>query len=120
MKIKLPIKVTNEANSREHWHKKALRHSRQKDAIRFSLCSKISDTLLPCTIKLTRIAPRKMDIWDNIPMGFKFILDAICELLIPGKAIGQADNDSRIRVEYDQKKGEKGEYAIEIEIIQSG
>jgi len=119
MKFKLPIKTVNEANSREHWHKKATRHTRQKEATRFILASKVDETCLPCQIIFTRIAPRKLDQWDNLPMSFKWILDSLSELLIPGKATGQADSDNRIQVKYEQKKGDVGEYAIEIEIIPS-
>lgn len=117
MKIKLPIKTVNEANSREHWHKKAVRHTKQKDAIKFALVNRITPDLLPCTIKLTRVAPRKLDQWDNLPMSFKWILDTLASLLVPNKAIGQSDSDNRIQVIYDQIKGIPHEYAIEIEII---
>lgn len=117
MKIKLPIKTVSEANlSREHWTKKHKRHKSQKEAIYFALVNKITPDMLPCTIKLTRIAPRKLDKWENLPCSFKFILDSIASLLVPNKAIGQADSDPRIQVEYDQIKGGIGEYAIEIEI----
>jgi len=117
MKFKLPIKTVNEANSREHWTKKAKRHTKQKDAIKYSLANHLDDSCLPCTIKLTRIAPRKLDQWDNLPMAFKWILDSLCSILIPGKAIGQSDSDKRIQVRYDQIRGVPHEYAIEIEII---
>ena len=118
MIIKLPIKTVSEANlSREHWTKKHKRHKMQKEAIRLACSNRITPDMLPCTIKLTRIAPRKLDQWENLPCSFKFILDSIASLLVPGKAIGQADSDNRIKVKYDQIKGGVGEYAIEIEII---
>lgn len=120
MKIKLPIKTVSEANlSREHWTKKHKRHKLQKEAIRFALANRVTPDMLPCTIKLTRIAPRKLDQWENMPMSQKYILDAICELLVPNKAIGQADSDNRIQVRYEQIKGIPHEYAIEVEIIRS-
>ena len=120
MKIKLPIKTVSEANlSREHWTKKHKRHKLQKEAIKLACSSRITPDLLPWTIKLTRIAPRFLDSHDNLPMAFKFILDSLASLLVPGKANGQADNDKRIQVRYDQIKGIPHEYAIEIEIISS-
>lgn len=120
MKFKLPIKTVSEANlSREHWTKKHKRHKAQKEAIKFGLANRLDETCLPCTIKITRIAPRKLDSFENLPCSLKYINDAICELLIPGKAIGQADSDMRIQTMCDQRKGDKGEYAIEIEIIPS-
>lgn len=118
MKIKLPIKTVSEANlSREHWTKKHKRHKMQKEAIKLACSNRITPDLLPCTIKLTRIAPRFLDKHDNLPMSQKYVLDAICELLVINKAIGQADNDERIQVIYEQIKGIPHEYAIEIEII---
>ena len=118
MKIKLPIKTVSEANlSREHWTKKHKRHKKQKEAIRFALANRVTPEMLPCLIKLTRIAPRFLDSHDNLPMSQKYVLDAICELLVKNKAIGQADNDKRRQVTYDQIKVVPLEYGIEIEII---
>lgn len=117
MKMKLPIKVYSEANSNDHWCKKSARHKKQKEAIFYELREHIYEKMLPCKIKLTRIAPRKLDVHDNLPFSFKWIFDSICELLIPGKAVGRADDDNRIQVEYDQRKGDLNEYAMEIEII---
>jgi hypothetical protein len=119
MKIKLPIKVYNEANNTDHWTKKAARHKKQKIAIYCMLKDVVTPEMLPCKIILTRISPRKLDQHDNLPMAFKFILDSVASLLVPGKAIGQADSDKRISVEYDQRKGEKYECAMEIEIIKA-
>lgn len=120
LKIKLPIKTVSEANKTgEHWTKKHARHTRQKTAIRMCLINKIVPEMLPCTIIFTRIAPRKLDKDENLPMAFKNIKDYVCDLLIPGKQMGRADSDERIQVKYDQKKGEVGEYAIEIEIVKT-
>jgi len=118
LKIKLPIKVYNEANNTDHWAKKAARRKKQKIAIYCMLKDVIVPEMLPCKIKMTRIAPRKLDFADNLPFAFKGILDSIASLLIPNKAVGQSDSDKRIQVEYDQIKGGVGEYALEIEIIQ--
>lgn len=118
MIIKLPIKTVSEANlTREHWTKKHKRHKLQKEAIMLGCSNRITPDMLPCTIKLTRIAPRFLDLHDNLPMAFKFILDSLASLLVPNKANGQADSDSRIQVRYDQIKGIPHEYAIQIEII---
>jgi len=117
MKMKLPIKVYNEANNTDHWSKKAARRKSQKLAIYCTLKDVVTPEMLPCKIILTRISPRKLDQHDNLPYAFKGILDSLCSLLVPDKAIGQADSDSRIQVEYRQSKGEKYECAMEIEIL---
>jgi hypothetical protein len=119
MKIKLPIKVYNEANGSDHWTKRAARRKSQKQAIKLLCSSCIDPSLLPCVIKLTRISPRKLDNAENLPYAFKGIIDAIAELLIPGKAIGRADGDPRMKFEFDQAKGYKYECAMEIEIVRS-
>ncbi len=130
LKIKIPIKTVSEANKAtkrykigsitkykaEHWTETAKRHRLQKSAVRVYLNGKIDESWLPCLVTITRIAPRKLDHRDNLPMSQKWICDAICELLIPGKATGHADSDNRIQVKYEQIKGIPKEYAIEVEI----
>ena len=117
LSVKLPIRTVSEGNlSSEHWTKKHRRHKNQKEAVKYAMTSKMNADMLPCIIKLTRIAPRQLDSHDNLPMAFKFILDTLASLLVPGKAIGQADSDNRIGVEYEQIRGLPHEYAINIEI----
>jgi len=115
----MPIKTTSEANSREHWHKKAQRHSMQKMAVKSFMNVDRPDIRSPCLIKLTRIAPRKLDRYENLPMSMKYILDQICDYIHPGKAAGRADDDPNIHVEYSQEKGLPKEYAIRIEITKN-
>ena len=115
--MKLPIKVFNEANNTDHWSKKAARRKNQKQAIKLLCSSSINPSLLPCVVKLTRISPRKLDNAENLPYAFKGIIDAIAELLVPGKAIGRADSDPRMKFIFDQVKGVKYECAMEIEIV---
>lgn len=117
MKMKLPIKVFNEANSNDHWSKKNARRQSQKRSILLLCKPFLSGVQLPCKIKLTRISPRKLDIRDNLPYAFKGIVDAIFEIFFPGKAIGRADDNTSIEIIYDQKKGALNEYAMEIEIL---
>ena len=50
-------------------------------------------------------------------MSFKTFVDSICGLLNPKQQIGQADNDKRIQVKYEQMKGIPKEYAILVEIL---
>lgn len=114
-----PLETTSEANSREHWHKKAVRHTKQKDIVKLCLRSKIKQITLPCHIKLTRIAPRSLDAHDNLPMSMKFILDATCELLLPNLPAGKADADPRLSFSYAQEKGKILKVRIEIESLQS-
>jgi len=58
---------------------------------------------LPCKIVLTRVSPRSLDT-DNLPCAFKWIRDAIADLIIPGLAPGRADGDELIEWVYEQEK----------------
>jgi hypothetical protein len=65
---------------------------------------------LPCTIKITRIAPRALDD-DNLAGSQKHVRDGIADWL------GVNDRDPRVKYEYAQRKGKKQEYAVQIEIM---
>lgn len=112
----LPIKTVSEANSSEHWSKKAKRHKRQQFLVRYMFNKETEKIRLPCTVTLTRLSPRTLDT-DNLQTSMKYIRDEISELLIPEKAgayitrkgtvkrkKGHADNDPRISWCYAQEK----------------
>jgi hypothetical protein len=65
---------------------------------------------LPCTIKITRIAPRALDD-DNLAGSHKHVRDGIADWL------GVNDRDPRVKYEYAQRKGKQKEYAGQIEIM---
>ena len=75
----------------------------------------IKKITLPCTITLTRIAPRSLD-YDNLLNAFKNIRDVIADYIIPGQAPGRSDSDSRINWLYSQEKGQPKTYNIRITI----
>ena len=110
------IKIISEGNNFDHWTKKRKRKICHQLMVKSALNGKITDISLPCKVKLTRIAPRKLD-YDNLCFSIKFIYDTICDLLIPGLRPGRADGDSRITVEYFQEKGKPKEFGLKIEII---
>lgn len=100
--VSLPLRTVSEANTREFWAKRHTRHSRQKKAIILALNPVRDKITLPCHVKLTRLAPRKLDRWDNLPAAMKYILDACCEVITGDDRPGRGDGDSRITVSYDQ------------------
>ncbi len=101
--LRLPIRTISEANSFEHWTKKHKRHTMQRQAVALALNAHKGEIKLPCHIKLTRLAPRKLDRWDNLPMSMKYILDACCAIITGDFRPGRADDDKRITVSYDQE-----------------
>jgi hypothetical protein len=113
--IELPIRVVSEANMKEHWHKSAKRHTHQKNAV--SLMLRDLPYCLPCHVKLTRIAPRKLDAHDNLRSGLKWIVDAIAASLTGNYVAGRADDSEMISWSYAQEKGLKNTYGIRIEIM---
>lgn len=113
----LPLKTASEANSSEHWTKKAKRHKLQKMKVKAVLLSERPQITIPCAIRLTRIAPRELDAHDNLRVSMKYIADALAEYLIPGKAAGRADDCKEITWQYKQEKGNPREYGVRIEII---
>ena len=94
--ILMPIRTYNEANSTEHWTKRARRHRSQQRAVALLLRPYLTWIKLPCSIELTRFASRKLDAHDNLPMSFKFITDTVCALLTQDTRPGRADDDERI------------------------
>lgn len=113
--IALPLKTVAESNNFDHWAKKHRRHADQKRTILLT-CRTVLDGLKPpCSITLTRFSPRLLDKSDNLPICFKWILDAICELLTGDSRPGRADSHEGISVIYDQIKC--GEMGIRIDVI---
>jgi len=111
-----PIEVVSEANRSEHHMISYRRHKKQKKKI-YAYKSQLSlyrDMSL--TIKLVRISSRKLDAHDNLTTAFKYVVDAIADILNPGKAAGRADDSPLFKWEYDQEKGNVKEKLIRIEI----
>lgn len=110
----IPWRLTS-PNQKYHWTKQYLQNKQLKNLIR-SLYVLDKPTLhLPATIKLTRVSSRKMD-YDNLVFAFKPYLDILADLLIPNLKPGRADGDSRIKVQYEQRRGKAKESFIEIQI----
>lgn len=105
--ITFPMRIESTLNKREHWAIRHRRNKSQKDTTRWVL-RMLERPSLPCTITLTRIAPRKFDS-DNCAAGFKGVRDAIAEWL------GVDDGDERITWLYAQRRRGVGEYAVELE-----
>lgn len=104
-----------ETNSREHWHVKGVRHTLQKALVRQAIGGEVGTITLPVKVRLTRIASRKMDEKDNLRTSLKWICDEIADLLIPGKAPGQADSSPLIQWEYAQEIGSIRKIRIQID-----
>lgn len=113
-----PLETVSEGNLFEHYHKANARHKMQKKFIKDNMRAISIYANQPITIKLIRISPRKLDEHDNLRFAFKFIVDAIADLLSPGKEAGQADNNPLIKWDYGQEKGKPKQKGIRVEVYE--
>ena len=112
--VDLPIKTVSEANCFEPWYKKHGRHKEQQRMVALGLNPLRDKIKLPCKIMLTRFAPDELDAFDNLPMSFKYIVDAICAIITGEYRAGKADSDKRITIACDQVESKA--YGIRIEV----
>lgn len=101
----LPMHLPSVANLREHWAKRARRAKQHRMA-----ALAVPRAPLPCTVRLTRVAPRALDD-DNLRSAFKALRDGIADRL------GVKDNDPRVEWQYAQDTGRGKPYAVCIEIL---
>lgn len=112
--LDLPIRTTSEANCFEPWPEKHKRHKAQQRTVALALNPLRAKIQLPCKVQLTRFAPHELDAFDNLPMSFKYIVDAICAIITGNYVAGKADSDKRISISCGQEKSK--EYGIRIEV----
>lgn len=106
----IPIRTVSEANTHAHWRGRQKRAKEHRGLVPLMLNVSTPKPALPCTIKITRIAPRALDD-DNLAGSQKHVRDGIADWL------GINDRDPRVKYEYAQRKGKKQEYAVQIEIM---
>jgi hypothetical protein len=111
------LRTVSESNCSDFRFKKSKRHREQKNKVKIHLLQAKPVITLPCHVVLTRISPRKLDDHDNLRVSFKWIVDAVAEYLIPGKAAGRADDSKKITWDYKQERGIAHEHAVSIEIV---
>jgi hypothetical protein len=108
----VPLKTVSESNAHEHWRRRQKRAKEQRGLIAMVCRSKLDTPLIPCKIRLTRIAPRKFD-QGNLPGSFKHVQDGVADW------IGIDDRrDDLVKYEYAQTQGKPREYAVMVSIVQ--
>jgi hypothetical protein len=112
----VPVKTVSEANVREHWAVKRERTKLQRDGASLMASMHLlrflgtpGETARRFSITLTRIGVRALD-GDNLQRALKAVRDGVAD------ALGIDDGDSRIDWQYGQRRGGKGEYAVEVTI----
>ena len=107
------MKIVSVANMRLHWAVKAKLTRDQRTRTRMSLAAVAQSSgleMLPVTVVLTRVAPRKLD-GDNLQSGFKAVRDGVADWL------GVDDGSDMIEWQYCQRSGGPNVYKVEIEVI---
>lgn len=104
----IPIRTVSVMNAREHWSVTARRAKQHRESAGWTLMSS-QRPKLPCTVVLTRIAPRELD-GDNLQSSLKAVRDGVADWLRVD------DRDPRVSWRYRQQRGKAREYAVRVEI----
>ena len=112
IRVEVPIRTVSEMNARGHWAPRAARAKQHRQLTHWTLLTNSRPTL-PCTVTLTRIAPRGLD-GDNLQASFKATRDGVADWL------DVDDRDPRVVWRYAQRRGECKQYAVEICIELTG
>ena len=113
--VPVHIKSLNETLS-THWRTRAPTNVTHRYSAFMALkaATKWEYGVFPCTVTLTRVAPRELDD-DNLIGGFKSVRDGVADWL------GLADNDPRVKWRYAQQRAPKARlYSALIEIVPDG
>jgi hypothetical protein len=113
IEVEMDMKIVSIANMRLHWAAKARLVKSQRQKTRMALAAVAQSygvEILPVTVVLTRVAPRKLD-GDNLQSGFKAVRDGVADWL------GVDDGSSMIEWQYCQRSGGPKIYKVEIEVI---
>lgn len=114
LSVTLPLRLVNASNAREHHFTRARRVARERLVIQCALTQRIRSAGLigaPCRVRITRLAPRKLDKHDNLCVSGKAIADEIARI------VGVDDRDERWVFEYAQEKAKAFGVRIELEAL---
>lgn len=113
--IRVEIRTVPGMNAREHWRARARRVKAERQAVAWALVlaqrpDRAKRPELPCTVRLTRVAPSSGVDDDNLAGALKSVRDQVAEWL------GVDDKRSDlVRYVYAQRRGP---WAVEIEFGQ--
>lgn len=109
MIVTIPVRAVSLANVREHWRRRSDRARAHRSTAILSLRAAKVEASMPCTVLLTRVAPRALDD-DNLRGALKSVRDGVADWL------GVDDRDPRVTWEYGQRKGPVKFYAVDVEV----
>lgn len=106
----IPLRLVSEANQREHWSVRSRRRRAHRSQVALVAKAKFKTPTLPCTIRMTRVAPRQLDS-DNLVSSFKASRDGLADWL------SIDDRTDLISWEYRQERGAPKFYGLRVEVI---
>lgn len=103
----VPVRTRSALNLREHW---ATRHRRVAAERRATaLCCPRELPRLPVVVELVRVSPGTLDD-DNLRGALKGVRDELA------RRYGVDDRDARVDWRYDQRRGPRGRFAVEVTV----
>lgn len=108
LSITIPMRLVSEANQRGHWSKHHKRHREQRGIARLAVQSRLCARIYPpFSVSITRVAPRRLDV-DNNVSSMKHVIDGLAD------ALQINDADERVTWTFGQEKGSV--YAVKVVI----
>lgn len=107
--VTFPCLTVSTLNAREHWSVKAKRAKQNRGETYLQLRCAATGHQVPCTVSLTRIAPRALD-GDNLQASLKNVRDGAADWLKVD------DRHPEVTWKYAQRKGKPKEYAVEVTV----
>lgn len=109
--FEIPARLVGESNQREHWAARARRAKTHRECgYMYARANRVSVALVPCIVRITRIAPRKLDD-DNLQGSAKAVRDGLAD------ALGVKDNDPRVTwLPVEQERGKANQYKVRVQI----
>mgnify|MGYP001599865876 CR=1 FL=1 len=115
IRVTFPCRLVSEANTREHWTRRARRARQQRVDAKIRMLS--TGAHVPdghvVVVNLTRIAPRPLD-GDNLQRAFKAVRDGVADWL------ERDDGAATITWHYAQERGGTRAHEVRITVIDRG
>lgn len=116
------IQTVTEKNTGGHWSGKSRRAKLQRSLVYYTLLERLGrrcPVQPPCTVLLTRVAPRLLDSHDNLASAVSHCVDGVSDYLAGGYGHGE-DRQPGLTWHYAQRQGPPRTYGVEIVLQAEG
>lgn len=121
----VPYRLESRANVDAHRHWRARQraakalHALLGGMLAYEVPSAVRARLaLGCVVRITRIAPRRLDKADNLRMACKGAADCVAQALLGGR-VGQMDDDPALDFRYGQE-ADGPRYGVRVRLWEAG